>query len=126
MPNARRWVLLVDDDVDACDILASLLERHHLRTRCVHNGSEAIELLTQLAEAPDTLPSAVVTDLLMPGIVGSSVVAYLESDPRLRDVEVAVMTASPDLAPQGHVLFPKPVAVSKLIDFVDGAISRVP
>lgn len=117
-------MLLVDDDVDACDMLADLFGRRGVRTRCAYNGGDAIELLDQLAQTPESLPGVVVTDLIMPGIVGTSVVAFLQDDPRLRTIPIAIVTASPTLAPPGHLLLPKPLEVPKLIDFVNDRLSR--
>jgi len=66
-------------------------------------------------------PSAIVLDLLMPGIVGSSVLAYLSSQPVLADVPVAIVSSSPHLAPDGYALFKKPLQFAPLLEFIRGA-----
>jgi hypothetical protein len=52
----------------------------------------------------------------MPGALGTSVVEYARS--HLRDVPIAVITGSPDLAPAGTQVFTKPLHVASLLDFV--------
>lgn len=124
MPSARRWVLLVDDDIDACDMLGAILEKRGVRARCLYSASEAIDLLDQLAATPDQLPALVMTDLLMPGIGGAALVRHIARQRGLRDVRTAVMTATPDFAPAGAIVFPKPMRLGPVIDFVSAEINR--
>ena len=63
-------------------------------------------------------PAAIILDLLMPGIIGSSVLAYLTSRPVLADVPVAIVSSSPHLAPAGYPLFKKPLQFAPLLEFV--------
>ena len=66
-------------------------------------------------------PSAILLDLLMPGILGSSVLAYLGSKPSLENVPVAIVSSSPQLAPEGYRLFTKPLKFRPLLEFVRAA-----
>ena len=68
MPSGRKWVVLVDDDIDACDLLGAILQKRGVRARCLYSAADAIELLDELATTPECLPALVITDLLMPGI----------------------------------------------------------
>jgi len=124
MPSARKWVLLVDDDIDACDMLGAILEKRGVRARCLYTGSDAIALLDQLASTPDNLPALLMTDLLMPGIGGASLVRHVLRDRRLADVSTAVMTATPDFAPQGAIVFCKPIKMACVMDYVLAELDR--
>lgn len=122
MPSSRRWVLLVDDDIDACDMLGVIFEKRGLRARCLYSAAAAIELLDELP--PDCLPALVLTDLLMPGIGGAALVRHVVRDRRFADVSTAVMTATPDFAPPGAVVFHKPMQLAPVVDFVSAALHR--
>ena len=124
MPSARKWVLLVDDDIDACDMLGAILEKRGVRARGLYSAAQAIELLDQLAATPDRLPALVLTDLLMPGIGGATLLRHIEHDQRLRDVHAAVMTATPDFAPAGAVVFAKPMRLGPVLEFVFAELNR--
>ena len=63
MPSGRRWVLLVDDDFDACDMLGAIFEKRGVRARCLHSAAEAITLLDRLGQRrPRDFPRSVITD----------------------------------------------------------------
>jgi CheY-like chemotaxis protein len=71
-------------------------------------------------------PSAILLDLLMPGILGTSVLAYLGSKPSLEHVPVAIVSSSPQLAPDGYKLFKKPLKFAPLLEFVRNACHANP
>jgi CheY-like chemotaxis protein len=112
-PVNARTLLIVDDDPDIRMMLYELFVREGFRVETATDGAAAILFL----ESHDP-PSAIVLDLLMPGIVGSSVLAYLSCRPGLSDVPVAIVSSSPHLAPDGYKLFKKPLRFAPLLEFV--------
>jgi CheY-like chemotaxis protein len=106
-------VLIVDDDPDIRMLLYELFARAGFRVEVAMDGASAILFLEH--HQP---PAAIILDLLMPGIIGSSVLAYLSSRPVLADVPVAIVSSSPHLAPQGYPLFKKPLQFAPLLEFV--------
>jgi len=104
--------MIVDDDEDIRDALTMLFQQHGFDIKLAADGAEAIELL----ETGFT-PSVIFVDLLMPGIVGQELLEYLKSDDRFIGVPIAIVSASPQLAPPGYAVFPKPVKAKELIDF---------
>lgn len=94
-------------------MLYELFVREGFHVETATDGAAAILFL----ESHDP-PSAIVLDLLMPGIVGSSVLAYLSGRPGLCDVPVAIVSSSPHLAPDGYTLFKKPLRFAPLLEFV--------
>jgi CheY-like chemotaxis protein len=109
----RPTLLIVDDDPDIRTLLCELFGKAGYSVEVANDGAAAI-LFLEHNEAPD----AIVLDLLMPGILGSSVLAYLSSRPGLAEVPVAIVSSSPQLAPAGYRLFRKPLQFAPLLEFV--------
>lgn len=106
-------LLIVDDDDDTRMMLCELFAREGFRVEEASDGAAAI-LFLETHEPP----AAIVLDLLMPGIVGSSVLSYLSCQPVLAGVPVAIVSSSPHLAPDGYPLFKKPLRFASLLAFV--------
>lgn len=85
-PDARRLVLVIDDDADA----SALLKRHLVKSGydvvTASNGREGIDTAKQLH------PSAITLDIMMPGMDGWSVLAELKADPGLAPIPVILVT----------------------------------
>jgi CheY-like chemotaxis protein len=106
-------VLVVEDDAEERELLGEYLRKHHFLVHCAPNGAEAIAMMEQ-----GMLPNVILSDLLMPGVLGTSVVEYVRSNEALHDVTLAILTGSPDLAPEGCKVFPKPVKLAAVIDYI--------
>ncbi len=94
-------------------LLCELFSRAGFRVEVATDGAAAILFLEH-----NEPPAAIILDLLMPGIIGSSVLAYLGSRPVLANVPVAIVSSSPHLAPEGYALFKKPLQFAPLLEFV--------
>ena len=81
-------VLLVEDEPDLLAILGDLFEDDGLETHRASSGAQALAMLRA-----GLRPDIAFVDLLMPGMRGEELVAAIRSDPALRDMKVAVMTA---------------------------------
>ena len=79
-------VLVVDDNVDAAESLAALLEIEGHATRVAHGGDEA------LAVAREFRPEVVFLDIGMPGKDGYEVARELRRDPQTRDTVLVALT----------------------------------
>jgi PAS domain S-box-containing protein len=79
-------VLVVDDNVDAAESLAALLQLDGHETRVAHDGDTAI------AQAADFRPEIVFLDIGMPGKDGYEVARELRRDPRNRDTMLVALT----------------------------------
>jgi PAS domain S-box-containing protein len=73
--RAGLRVLVVDDNVDAADSLASLLRQRGLIVSVAHNGQDA------LARAIEQQPDVVLLDIGLPGMNGYEVAAALRRQP---------------------------------------------
>jgi CheY-like chemotaxis protein len=81
-----RRVLVVDDNVDAAETTAALLESAGCRVRAVFSGEEAI------AVVPAFGPEIVLLDLGMPGLSGTETCARLRAAPGGADLVIAAVT----------------------------------
>jgi CheY-like chemotaxis protein/two-component sensor histidine kinase len=75
-PAARR-ILVVDDNVDAADSLAMLLQVEGHSTRVANDGPEALALAVSFR------PDVVILDIGMPGMNGHEVARRLRANPEL-------------------------------------------
>jgi CheY-like chemotaxis protein len=82
------YILVVDDDADAREILSALAGAMGLKVRMAADGFEALEIA---AEQP---PALILLDLMMPHLDGFSVLAKLQSAPKTRKVPVVIVSAS--------------------------------
>jgi len=114
MPGHAGYVLVVDDDPEVREVLEGLLQKRGYRSRAVATAVEAIELM----EHGDR-PSAVLADVIMPGMIGNSIADYLSSNAELAAIPIAFVTGAPQLAPAGSIAFKKPVSVGEIVSFLD-------
>ncbi len=79
-------ILVVDDDVAFANGIASLLQAHGYRTRVAYDGDEALE---QLASH---VFDVVLSDIVMPGMIGCTLVQHAHALPGRDDVPFVFMS----------------------------------
>lgn len=62
--NARAHVLIVDDDVNICELQRLYLEKENFQVSVCHDGKRAVELFKERA------PDIVILDIMLPGMDG--------------------------------------------------------
>jgi two-component system CheB/CheR fusion protein len=85
-PLAGQRILVVDDNQDAADTLAMLLDAEGARARAVYDGPSA------LAALPVLRPHTVLLDLGMPEMDGLEVARRIRADPAWAGVRIAALT----------------------------------
>jgi PAS domain S-box-containing protein len=80
-------VVVCDDDAESLRAVAAILAERGYRVIGVRTGEEAI------ARAVAERPSAVILDLLMPGMNGWETAAALKERPETRDIPIVIMSA---------------------------------
>jgi two-component system response regulator CpxR len=124
LEKAEKRVLLVEDDLDARDVLQDLLEDEGFDVVPAANGKQAIDYLTL---DNDDGADIVILDLMMPMISGWEVLERMTDDHRLADIPVivlsAVTTAKPSRA-QGFLH--KPFSLDTLVDTIRTHLSDGP
>jgi len=115
--SSRIRILVVDDNVDSADLLASLLRAHGHEVIVVNNGQDAIHVFEGFR------PQVILLDIGMPGMNGLEVARRLRSRHRMpRPVIVAVtgwnmaddVEHTKDAGFDFHLV--KPVSESQLIE----------
>jgi CheY-like chemotaxis protein len=119
-------VLVVDDDVRNVFAMVSALELYGLTALTADNGPEGIELLLR---NPDI--SAVLMDLMMPGLDGYATTARIRSYPEFADLPIIAVTARAapgdrqrSLAAGTNEHVTKPVEVDQLLSLIKRLITR--
>ena len=79
-------ILLVDDDPGTLALLEETLRAAGYETQSVRSGARALEVLSS------KLISAVLLDLLMPGMDGFEVIRHVRQEATLKDLPILVMT----------------------------------
>ena len=84
---ARPYILCVDDERDAIDLLRFLLARAGCETTAAASGREA------LAALRERRPDLVLLDLMLPDLDGFGVCEILRRTPATADIPVVMLTA---------------------------------
>lgn len=113
--GAVKSVMIIEDDDDGRDILATVLGHAGYATVCVSNGKDALTKLKKV------IPSLIILDLQMPGMDGWTVDRSLKADPTLRRIPVVVTSAFANLASArmgvgAEAYFQKPIDLEALLE----------
>lgn len=116
-----KLVLVIDDDTRTAALLAQMLREDGYAVEVLGDGVDALRRLEAMPN-----PDVVVTDLVMPGASGLTVM--LEAQRKQPNVPVIFLTGHPDLlARLALTLVPEPLVFTKPIEYDDvrAAIGRV-
>jgi CheY-like chemotaxis protein len=114
LPQEQRRILLIDDNEDLLDVLATLLGARGFTTIVARNGLEALELLEN---SPP--PAVILLDLNMPVMDGREFLARKVEIPKIAAVPVIITTGNPTQAPANVPILSKPFELPKLIQAVN-------
>jgi signal transduction histidine kinase/DNA-binding response OmpR family regulator len=87
MPERKHTVVAIDDDPLAIELVRASLEPEGWTVLGAPTGQEGLALVRERQ------PSAVLLDLLMPGMDGFEVVEALRADPETKSVPVVILTS---------------------------------
>lgn len=119
-PSPPLRVLIIEDNLDAAEGLATLLELWRHQVQVVHDGVAALNVL-ETSE-----PEVILLDIGLPGLDGYQVAAELQKDGRLSRALVVAMTGygqeedrrrSQEVGIQHH--FVKPIQPAQLKSLLD-------
>lgn len=80
-------VLIIEDEPDVLELVVFNLKKAGYQTASARDG------VTGLAKARDLLPSALVLDLMLPGLEGTEVCKRLKADSKTAHIPVLMLTA---------------------------------
>jgi CheY-like chemotaxis protein len=85
--DAKKKILLVEDDVALSTVYKSRLELEGFETKEVNNGEDA------LTAAREFKPDLILLDAMMPKISGFDVLDILRNTPETADLRIIMLTA---------------------------------
>ena len=83
----KTEILIAEDSPTQAEDLRYTLEKNGYNVRSARNGKEALELLNR------SLPTIVVTDIMMPKMDGFQLCRVMKKDERFREIPVILLTA---------------------------------
>jgi len=105
------FVLVVDDDEDLRECLATALRSRGFDVRTAANGLEALDELRHA----DELPFAILLDLEMPVMSGWELLTELACDAVLADIPVVILSGAADrFSGMAAAVLRKPASVSEV------------
>jgi len=123
-PVSKR-ILVIDDNNEAADITAELLELHGYTTAVAYAGMSGLEAARNFA------PHAILMDLGMPGMDGYQVAAALRALPDFDHVALVAFTAWGDLQTRQRVVSTgfddhvvKPASLGKILAALTQSLAR--
>ena len=81
------YIMAVDDDPEVLDTLGRVLERESFEVSLARSAAEALILLEKRT------PSAMILDIMMPGMDGITLCRQLRRDPRFNALPILFLTA---------------------------------
>ncbi|MEM6528456.1 MAG: pyridoxal-phosphate dependent enzyme, partial [Chloroflexota bacterium] len=83
-----RQIVVIEDNNDAARLISRILRaRGNYEVRLAGNGAEGLSLIRE------SRPDLVITDLMMPGVDGFTVIDTMKSDAKLSQIPIVVITA---------------------------------
>jgi len=83
-------ILIIDDDTQVHDMLRRMFTKEGFEVNTATSGEEGLDCAREIK------PSAIILDVLMPGMDGWSVLASLKSDTELSDIPVIMLSMVDD------------------------------
>ena len=117
-------ILIVENNLDASDMLLMWLGMEGYKTVCARDGQQGFELA--LSEKPDLI----LTDLTMPNVSGVKMIEMVRNDPQLAAIPVVVLTASNSslvrqaIESGANVVAYKPLIIEELFRMIKGLLPR--
>ncbi|MDI6606169.1 MAG: response regulator [Candidatus Omnitrophota bacterium] len=86
MAEPRKKILIVDDEAEALEHLANILQRAEFEVISTASGVEALEL------AKKEIPDLIILDILLPDKPGDDIASELLEDPSTANIPVIFLT----------------------------------
>ena len=87
--NCKKNILIVEDDLVLCLIIAKYLKKQGYRIETTTNGIEALDYL----QSANTLPDLILSDIMMPYMNGIELLNKIKQDKKLENITVFAITA---------------------------------
>jgi signal transduction histidine kinase/ActR/RegA family two-component response regulator len=84
--GSRPTVLVIDDDTNTLDLMRRTLDRAGFRAVTARSAEDGLRIAREIT------PQAMISDVLLPGMTGWSMLEVMKADPPLRDIPVLVLS----------------------------------
>lgn len=90
----KPLILVVDDETDLREIMATKLTASGFDAVVAYNGAEAVDAAKKLH------PDLILMDIHMPGVTGTDAALTIKQDPATKDIKIAFLSNLKDPWPQ--------------------------
>ena len=123
MTSPAGNILIVEDDADTREMLATVLATEGFYAIGAEDGLEALHVLRTVRRRAPNVPCLVLLDLKMPRLGGNEFRRAQLDDPTVASVPVAVMSGATDLEQRAQALgavatVAKPIDIDLLLNVV--------
>jgi len=101
----KKTILIIEDDLEVCNLYKFLLEKENYIVHEVHTGREALitlglEVPTHNESAPllPLVPDIILLDIMLPEVDGFTILSRLLQDEQLKRIPVIVITAKSQMS----------------------------
>ena len=114
-PPTRRRLLVVEDDPDTRGAISALLTGAGYDVVGAADAEEAVDLITR-----GLRPRLIVVDLRLPGVSGTDLLHYIQSDHELRVIPRIIVTAlrREEVTATADAIFHKPCDLNAVLEAV--------
>jgi len=123
---SKKHIVIVEDEHDMADLVATRLRREGYKVDVAHDGIEGFDLIRSEP------PNLVLLDIMLPGMSGTEIAAKLRDDPRTVGVPIIMLTARSEesdivvgLKFGADDYVTKPFSMSVLVARIDALLRRV-
>lgn len=120
-PNQKK-ILVVDDNADAADMTAQMLQLYGLDVQVAYGGPEGLSIARSLH------PDIIFLDIGMPTMDGYQVAAAIRADAAINDIKLVALTAWGDEASRAKARavgfdkhLTKPANIAELVEMAGGS-----
>ncbi|MFH1771439.1 MAG: response regulator [Candidatus Omnitrophota bacterium] len=121
--EAKKTILVVDDEAGILEYLKNILSRHNYKVVVTSKGKDAFDLA--LSKKPDLI----ILDIVMPDLSGGEVASLLSKNPKTSNIPILFLTGIMNKSEARtmercgkHHIMAKPVIVDELILMIERLI----
>lgn len=118
-------IVVIDDEQSFCDVVAEILRSFGFEVHTAYSVEGAIPILEK------DIPSAILLDIMMPGIDGLTFIQHLRTRPRFADLPIIISSAkymakdqSAALNAGADLFLPKPFSASDLRQAIETVLNK--
>jgi len=116
----KRKILIVDDELDACQAIASYLRKRGFQ------AEESPDAYNALTVIKNDLPDLIILDVVMPKMDGFELLKILKNDNKFCRIPVIMLTVKSSakyvekgISLEADFYLPKPFVMDNLMDFIN-------